>query len=66
MPGVILILGLVAAAIYAENGWYNVAAIVAGLGYFLMTMTIASVAASAQSNVLKGLGGISPRLRDRN
>lgn len=51
MPGVILVLGLIAAGIYTENAWFYMVASVIGFFYFLVMFLILAVAASVKSGV---------------
>lgn len=53
MPGVILVLGLIAAGVYTHSWGFYLAAGVIGFFYFLVMILIAAVAASAKDAIEK-------------
>lgn len=61
MSSVILILGLVAAGVYTDNGWFYVAAGALGSLSFLVVALVASVAAITASNIKKTNNRITRR-----
>lgn len=53
MPGVILILGLVAAGVYTGSGWFYLAAGLLGSIYLIVTALVASIFSVATKELKK-------------
>lgn len=65
MAYVLLILGLIAAGIYTENGLFYVAAAVAGFAWFVIVIAIAALAGSVKNKINSGDYTLTPKNRRR-
>lgn len=59
MPAVILILGLIAAGVYTNNGWFYVVAFFGGGSFMILTLLIAGIMKAAASEITKNASGFT-------